>query len=297
MHEFKYRGKNLYCENVKIKDLADKFSTPLYVYSAKTILDHFFKIKKAFSSIKPLICYSVKANSNLSILKLLINAGSGLDIVSSGELFRAKKIKCPPKKIVYASVGKTDKEIEEAVKYGILMFIVESLAELKKVDKIAKRIGRKVKISLRINPGIDSNTHNYITTGKKENKFGIDIFKAKEIFLDRAKYNNLSLEGVHIHIGSQITKSTPFIKAVKKIKSFIKRLSSLGICIKYLNIGGGLGIVYDKEKPQTADEFAKKILPLIKGLPCKLIIEPGVFIAGNAGILVTKVIYLKKTPL
>ncbi len=296
MHYFNFKKNNLYCEEFKVEDLAKQYGTPLYVYSSKTILEHFWKLEKAFEEINPLICYSVKANSNLSFLKLLTSQGSGLDIVSGGELYRAKKVKCPGNRIVYASVGKTDKEIEEALKYGILMFNVESVPELKRINNIAKRLNKKAAVALRVNPDVTPKTHKYITTGKKENKFGIDKDTAKDIFLKSKKYSNLRIIGIHIHIGSQITEGEPFVKAIQKIKTFIESLKKLGVKLEYLNIGGGLGIVYDNEIPQTAKEFADKILPLIKKISLKLILEPGRFIAGNAGILVSKVIYMKDTP-
>jgi len=295
MHYFSFKKSDLYCETSKVKDLAFKFGTPLYVYSAKTILNHFLKLKNALSSVKPLICYSVKANSNLSLLKLLVSKGSGLDIVSGGELYRAKKVKCLAKKIVYASVGKTDIEIRDAINYGILMFNIESLPEAERVNKISGELKKKIKVALRFNPDVRSGTHAYITTGQAETKFGMDEQTVKSIFAFPAKYPNLNIVGIHMHIGSQITKGEPFIKTFKKANRVIRELKAKGIRLEYLNIGGGLGIVYDKERPQTAKEFAKKVLPLLKESGLKIILEPGRFIVGNAGILVTKVIYLKET--
>jgi len=296
MGYFRFRRNKLYCEDVEVERMADKFGTPLYIYSQRSFIDRFREIKRAFSKLNPLICYSVKANSNLSILKTLVKEGAGLDIVSGGELFRAKKVNCPAGRIVYASVGKTEEEIRDALDYGIFMFNVESESELKKIDSVSGMAKRKVKVSLRVNPGIKPDTHAYITTGKKENKFGISIEKAKKIFLKKVKYKNLDISGIHVHIGSQITDSAPFVKAVKKVKRLIVELARNKIKIKYFNLGGGLGIVYYKEKPQTAKEFAKKIIPLIAGLKCGIILEPGRFIAGNSGILITKVLYLKDTP-
>ena len=297
MHYFRYKKNNLYCENVSIASLARKFGTPLYIYSGRTILEHFRKIKKAFKSLNPLVCYSVKANSNLSILKSLVRAGAGLDIVSGGELFRALKVKCPPERIVYASVGKTDWEIEEAIKEEILFFNIESPAELQNIDRIAKRLGKKVNVALRINPDVEPKTHKFITTGKLTNKFGIDLLSAEKIILQEKKFSNLNIKGLHIHIGSQITESAPFVSAIGKMAKFIKSLRKKGVDIEYLNIGGGLGIIYHKEEPQTASEFAKKVLPLLKKLKLKVIMEPGRFIVGSAGVLATKVLYIKKTSL
>lgn len=296
MHEFKYVHNQLYCEKLKVADLAEKFRTPLYVYSYHTLIDHFLKLKQAFKSIKPLICYSVKANSNLAILKALVNQGAGLDIVSGGELFRAKKAGCPAKEIVYASVGKTADEIEEAVKSGIFFFNVESFPELKNIQHIAKRLKKRVNVALRINPDVEPKTHKYIITGKLTNKFGIDFQSAKRIILLARGFSHVRISGLHIHIGSQITTPEPFVAAISRIVRFISLLKKEGIALEYLNIGGGLGIIYDQETPQTAARFAAKILPLLKKSGLKIIMEPGRFIVGNAGILVTKVLYVKNTP-
>jgi len=296
MHEFKYKNNQLYCEKIKVEDLAKKFGSPLYVYSYKTIIDHYLKLKSAFREISPLICYSVKANSNLAILKILVDKGAGLDIVSGGELFRAKKLNCPANRIVYASVGKTDKEIEEAIKYGILFFNVESEAELENINQISKKFNRITQVAIRINPDVEPQTHKFITTGKITNKFGIDFRSAYKILKQRHKFSNLNICGLHIHIGSQITESRPYILAIGKMVNFIQKLKKENIFLEYLNIGGGLGIVYNKETPQTAKEFAKEILPLLKKINLKIILEPGRFIVGNAGILVTKILYIKKTP-
>ena len=284
----------MYCENIKVRDLASKFGTPLYIYSAKTILNRFLKLKKAFSSIKPLICYSVKANSNLSLLKFLTAKGAGLDIVSGGELYRAKKIKCSPKKIVYASVGKTEKEIKEALSSGILMFNIESKPELERINKISGELKKKTRAALRFNPDVKLKTHTYITTGKKETKFGMDEELIKKIIVERKKYPYIDIVGIHVHIGSQITGCAPYIKTFKRTNSLITELNKRGAVLEYFNIGGGLGIVYDKERPQTAKEFAKKVLPLLKSSGLKIVLEPGRFIVGNAGILAAKVIYVKE---
>jgi diaminopimelate decarboxylase len=297
MHEFKYKGRYLYCENVKIADLLSRFDTPLYIYSYKTLIDHFFKLNSAFKSIDPLICFSVKANSNLAILKSLVDKGAGLDIVSGGELFRALKAGCPAGRIVYASVGKTDKEITRAVRKKILFFNVESLSELNSLNRIAKREKKSVNVAIRINPDIEPKTHRYITTGKLTNKFGIDLRSAEKILTECFQFSNLKIKGLHIHIGSQITESAPFVSAISKIINFIDRLKSKNINLEYLNIGGGLGIVYNNERPQTAKRFAKDIIPLLRRTGLKVILEPGRFVVGNAGILVTKVLYIKNTPI
>ena len=297
MHEFKFKGNNFFCENVKVEDLARKFGTPLYVYSYSTLIDHFSKLKSAFREIDPLICYSVKANSNLTILKSLVDKGAGLDIVSGGELFRASKIKCPAKRIVYASVGKTNIEIETAIRKGILFFNVESLPELENIDRIAKCLGKKTNVAIRINPDVEPKTHAFITTGKLTNKFGIDFETARKIFLLKNKFKNASIKGIHIHIGSQITESTPFVAAIIKVIKFIDELKVCGINLEYLNIGGGLGIIYNNETPQTAVHYAERVIPLLRKTGLKIIMEPGRFIVGNSSVLVTKVLYVKNTPL
>jgi len=296
MHDFRYKSYNFYCENVLVADLADRFGTPLYVYSYKTLVGHYLKLKAAFQEINPLICYSVKANSNLSILKTLVSQGSGLDIVSGGELYRALKVGCPAKKIVYASVGKTDNEITTAIKKGILFFNAESLAELENINRISKKLNKVTRVAIRINPDVEAKTHKYITTGKLTNKFGIDLKSAQKILLLRNKFKNLNICGLHIHIGSQITQSSPFVAAIKKVSDFIRYLRGKGVALEYLNIGGGLGIIYDKETPQTAQIYANQIIPLLKKTGLKIIMEPGRFIIGNAGILVAKVLYIKNTP-
>ncbi len=294
MHDFEYRGTELYCEDTAVSDIAKKVGTPFYLYSYKTITEHLIKIQRAFKSVNPLICFAMKANGNLAVLKALVDKGSGLDIVSGGELFKAKKVGCPSNRIVYAGVGKTDSEIAEAVQSNILLFNVESVPELDHIQQVAEKLKRKVNISLRVNPGIDPHTHHYIATGKSESKFGIDMDSARSIFKKAGHYPNLLLCGIHVHIGSQITEGEPFVKAFKKVLQFIENLEKDGAAIKYLNLGGGLGIIYSDEKPQTADEFAKAILPLFKGRKFQLIFEPGRFIVGNGGIFVSKVLYIKK---
>ncbi|MDO8602445.1 MAG: diaminopimelate decarboxylase [Candidatus Omnitrophota bacterium] len=296
MHDFNYKHNNLYCEAVNIEELAEKYGTPLYVYSRNTLISHYRKIKEAFRPVNPLICYSMKANSNFSICKALVKEGAGLDIVSRGELYRALKTRVSSKKIVYAGVGKKESEIEMAIRHRIFFFNVESIPELELINKVAGRLGVRQKVAIRINPDVKAGTHKYITTGHGENKFGIDFVTAKKIFLDRRKYENLSVSGIHMHIGSQIVKSGPFIKAMKKVADFIKDLEICGAGIGWLNIGGGLGIIYSKEKPQTAKEYAGAIMPILKRIKANIILEPGRFIVGNAGVLVTRVQYIKETP-
>ena len=293
MHEFRFIDNELCCEKVRISDIARKVDTPFYLYSHKTLIDHYMKLRVAFRSIRPLICFSVKSNSNLAILRALVKKGAGLDIVSGGELYRAKLSGVDPKKVVYAGVGKKPNEIEEAVRFGILLFNVESEEELAAIQAIARRLKRRVGVAIRINPDVMPKTHSHITTGKGDTKFGLDFETAHKIFNSRWKYPDLAIKGVHIHIGSQIVDAKPFQEAIKKVVDFIDENR---IEAEYFNIGGGLGIVYALEHPQTADHFARNVLPILKKAKLKIILEPGRFISGPAGVLVTRVIYTKRTP-
>ena len=290
MHEFNMKNGILYCENIPLTDIVKEYKTPFYLYSYKTLMDHFNKVKEAFSEVAPLICFSMKANSSLSICKALVNAGSGLDIVSGGELYKALKIGCPPEKIVYASVGKTEEEIRKAMRENILLFNVESVPELIMIDSVAKKLRKKAGVAIRVNPDVKADTHDYITTGTKEKKFGIDFKLTEEIFDNANKYSSIELKGIHVHIGSQITDVQAFVSSAKKVLEFIDRSN---IRIEWLDLGGGFGIVYSDEKTTPAQEFADSLVPLLKNKPFKVILEPGRFIAGNSGILVTKVIYVK----
>ncbi|HTL47856.1 MAG TPA: diaminopimelate decarboxylase, partial [Verrucomicrobiae bacterium] len=296
MHDFRYEGNELYCENVKVADIVKKTGTPAYIYSYKTFTDHITKIQKAFASVKPLICYSMKANSNLAILKAVIKKGAGLDIVSGGELARAKRVGCAPEKIVFAGVGKSPEEIEAALAYGILFFNVESAPELDLINAIARKMKKTARVSLRVNPDVDAHTHHHITTGKAESKFGIDMETARGILARNKQYANISFCAIHVHIGSQILSPEPFFLAFKKVLKFVDQVEkSYKLKIDYLNLGGGLGAVYRDEKPQTAEQYAKKILPLFKGRKFRLVFEPGRFVSANGGILVGKVLYIKQT--
>ncbi|MCK5081854.1 MAG: diaminopimelate decarboxylase [Candidatus Omnitrophica bacterium] len=293
MHDFKFKNGELYCESVKVSTIAKKVGTPFYLYSHHTLVDHFTKIKKAFARIDPLICFAMKSNDNLAVLKTLANQGAGFDIVSVGELKKALMVNADPQRIVFASVGKTEEEIVGAIKANILFFNVESLPELDEINRIAKKFKKKPKVALRINPDIEAATHARITTGTLKNKFGIDLTTARRIMKARAKYSHIQFSGVHVHIGSQITTSAPFITAIKRVIDFLDVLRKDGVDLEYLDIGGGLGIIYKDEKPQTAQDFADAILPYLERTGLKIIMEPGRFIAGNAGIFVTKTLYLK----
>lgn len=293
MHDFHFKNGELHCEGVKIASIAKSVGTPCYIYSYKTLIDHFTKIQNAFAPVNPIICFAMKSNDSLSVIKALVDQGAGLDIVSLGELKKAKIVKSDPQKIVFASVGKTREEIEGAINAGILFFNVESLPELERINAIAKSMGKVANAAIRINPDVQAPTHDFITTGTLKKKFGIDLKTTFKIFRNRKKYPSVNINGVHIHIGSQITSGKPFVGAIHKTVEFIDELRREGIHIEYLDIGGGLGIIYKDEKPQTAQQYADLVLPILKNTGLKIIMEPGRFIVGNAGIFVTKVLYLK----
>jgi len=294
MHFFTYRGRELFAEDVAIASLAREYGTPLYIYSYHTLLRHFRAYTDAFRNYPHIICFALKANSNMAILRLFAKNGGGADIVSGGELYRALKAGISPKKIVYAGVGKTEEEIRFALRSKILMFNVESGDELREINRIAGIMRVKAPIALRINPDIDPETHPYIATGLKKNKFGIPIEDAVEHYRIASKLKNITILGIHKHIGSQITKISPFVDALKNILLLIDRLSSNGLNIQYLDAGGGLGISYKDEEPPVPKDLARNLIPLLNGRKLTLITEPGRSIAGNAGILVTRVLYQKK---
>lgn len=294
MHSFEYHHGELYCEQVPISRIAKELGTPCYIYSHATLVRHFHAYDSAFKNIPHVIAFAMKANSNLAILRLMAKEGSGVDIVSGGELFRALKAGVPASKIVFAGVGKAPDEIRDALKSDILMFNVESPAELHAINHVAAEVGKRARIALRINPDIDPKTHPYISTGLKKSKFGIAAERAVEDFVLAASMSHIEVVGVHAHIGSQLTDVTPFTEALKKVVSLIGTLKERGLNIRYLNIGGGLGITYSDEKPPLPQDLSDAVLPLVQGLNLTLVMEPGRVIVGNAGILVTKAMYLKE---
>ncbi|MDO8427298.1 MAG: diaminopimelate decarboxylase [Deltaproteobacteria bacterium] len=295
MHFFGYKGKSFYAEGVPVSRIVKECGTPVYIYSSKTLKRHYKAYGAAFSKVAHLICYSIKANSNIAVLKTFAGQGSGFDIVSGGELFRALKAGADTKKIVFSGVGKREDEIEYALKKGILMFNVESSEELASVNRIAGRLRKKAGIAIRVNPDVDPKTHPYISTGLKNSKFGIETKAAiKEYINAKNNLKNVNPMGVDCHIGSQITKIEPFIDALAKTKELLRTLRSEGIEIKYLDMGGGLGITYDTEAPPHPSRYGEAVIEGTKGLGVTLIFEPGRSIVGNAGILATKVLYTKK---
>ncbi len=295
MHYFHIKEGELWAEEVPIKRIVNQVSTPVYIYSARTLRRHFHAFDSAFYGIRHLTCFSVKCNSNLWVLKLLQEEGAGADVVSGGELYRALRANIPPKKIVFSGVGKQEGEIREALRAGILMFNVESLQELERINEIALSLGKKARISFRINPDVDPRTHPYISTGLKENKFGIDINDAIYAYKTAQEMRGVEPVGIDCHIGSQLTEIAPFLDALDRLKTLYTELKECGIEIRYLDIGGGLGITYREEEPPHPREFGEALSRALAGYPLTLILEPGRVIAGNAGVLVTRVIYTKET--
>ncbi|MDI6753081.1 MAG: diaminopimelate decarboxylase [Thermodesulfobacteriota bacterium] len=294
MHDFQYREENLYCEDFPIEAIAQEVGTPFYLYSLNTLESHFQAFDNAFSKVNHLVCFSAKANSNIAILRVFVRRGGGVDVVSGGELFRAMKAGARPERIVYSGVGKRPEEIEYALEFPILMFCVESAQELLAIDGIAGRMGTKAPVALRVNPDVDPRTHPYVSTGLKKNKFGINIRKSIDDYILASTLPNIKVIGVSCHIGSQLTDVGPFVEAVQRIKELVLKLREEGIHIQYIDLGGGLGITYHQEEPPHPREYAQSVLNELGEIECTLILEPGRVIVGNAGILVTKVLYTKE---
>ena len=295
MNDFIFKENELYCEDVPVKEIAVSVGTPFYLYSIATLRRHFSVFDESSRVLNSLVCYSVKANSNIAILNFLFKMGWGADIVSGGELFRAIKAGVDTGKVVYSGVGKTEAEIEYAIKSNILMFNVESLPEVFLIDKVAGRLNTKAGISFRINPNVDPKTHPYISTGLKKNKFGISIKHAVSAYETAKELKNIDVIGLDCHIGSQLTEISPFNDAVEIIKDLLDRITARGFDIKYLDIGGGLGITYENEMPPHPSTYMNSIKNILKNYGGKVIFEPGRLIVGNSGIFVAKVTYVKDT--
>jgi len=290
--EFK-KGK-FHIEDLPVDQIVQKFGTPNYIYSKKIILENFNNFKSQFQDIDHIVCFAVKSNSNIGILNLLAQNGAGFDIVSGGELQRVISAKGDPKKIVFSGVGKTIDEITLAIKYDILTFNVESEPELLRIQKVAKSLNKKASISIRVNPNIDAKTHPYISTGLKDNKFGVNEKKAIELYQKANMLDSIIIKGIDCHIGSQITDITPFIDSIEKLMTLIDHLESINIKIKHADIGGGIGISYQGETPPTFSEYAIAVREIIKNRDLKIIFEPGRALIGNAGLLITQVEYIKQ---
>ncbi|MBP8984572.1 MAG: diaminopimelate decarboxylase [Syntrophobacterales bacterium] len=294
MHDFKYVNDELYCEGVPVSRIAEDIGTPFYLYSTRTLTNHYRVFDRAFSGLRHIVCYSVKANSNVAILKLLVKEGAGVDIVSGGELYRALQAGVEPGKVVYSGVGKRVDEIEFALATDILMFNIESSEELMVIDRCAGRMKKKARIAVRINPDVDPRTHPHISTGLKENKFGVNIEKSLETYRWARTLGNIEVVGVDCHIGSQVIQIEPFVDALKRLKKLMGLLEKEGVRIGYLDLGGGLGITYDQELPPHPEEYGRAVKEVVKDTDVTVILEPGRVIVGNAGILVTRVLYQKQ---
>jgi len=296
MDLFQYRQGRLWCEDVAVADLARRFGTPLYVYSAGTLRRHYRRLAEAFAPLEPLLCYSVKVCSNTHILRLLRDEGSGFDLVSGGELYRVLEAGGNPGRCCFAGVAKTDAEIRFALEQGLRLFNVESEEELANLARLAAETGRRARAALRVNPDVDPMTHRYITTGKKETKFGVDLDRAERVvraFRASPAAGHVALDAVHCHIGSQITTVDPYVQAVTKVLGLVDRLRAAGAPVAALDIGGGFGAEYEGGEALDASAFARALVPLLASRGLEIIMEPGRFIAGNAGILVTEVQYVK----
>lgn len=295
MHLFQVRKNLLHCEDVPVDAIAREVETPFYLYSYGTMERHYRVFDSAFKSVPHLVCYSLKANSNIALIRIFGRLGSGADVVSGGELFRALRAGIPPSKIVFSGVGKTAQEIEYALENGILLFNVESLQELSAIDERARQMGVRARIALRINPDVDPKTHPHISTGLRENKFGIAFDQTLSAYKLAKELENLDVIGIDCHIGSQLIEVEPFVEALKRLKELVRALEREGIEIRHMDLGGGLGITYQHEAPPHPTEYAQAILREMEDLDVSLIFEPGRVIVGNAGILVTRVLYTKKT--
>ncbi len=312
MHSFHYNNGSLHCEGVDLQELAKQHGTPLYVYSQATIVDHFTRLDSALSEVDHLVCYATKANSNLAVLNLLAKRGAGFDIVSGGELFRIIQAGGDPSKCTFAGVGKARAEIQYALEQGIGCFNAESEAEVQRLNDIAGEMGKKAPVALRVNPNVDAKTHKYISTGKSDNKFGINFENIPDAYARAAELPNITLRGVQMHIGSQLTSVDPFVEAVKKVTPLVEDLKN-NYGIEFFSIGGGIGIVYEdslasnepswwspdsasdeQATPITIEAYAEALVPLLKPLGLTIFLEPGRLIAGNAGVLLTEVLYEKK---
>jgi diaminopimelate decarboxylase len=293
MNHFDYKNGELFCEDVAVTDIVKEVGTPLYLYSKATLTRHFKAFDSGFNEIDHITCFAVKSCSNIGVLSLFSNLGGGADIVSGGELYRALTAGIDPKKIIYSGVGKTEDELRYGLESGILLFNVESEQELHRLNGVAGAMNMKAPIAFRVNPDVDPKTHAYISTGLAKNKFGIPIQEALDLYIQADAMENIDVQGVSCHIGSQLTLISPFVETLRKLKDFTLLLTQKGIAIKYLDLGGGVGITYDEEAPPHPQEYASAIQEELEGLQVTLILEPGRVIVGNAGIMVTEVQYTK----
>jgi len=294
MHWFTYKNGTLYADDVPLTEVAAGYGTPTYVYSRRTLDRHIDTIDGAFGDIDHITCYSVKANSTGGVLRIIAERGLGADIVSGGELFRALRAGIPPEQIVFSGVGKTESEIRYALETGILVFNVESESELAVVNRVAGEMRRKAPVSFRVNPDVDPKTHPYMATGLRKSKFGVPQSRAVELYEKAARMDNIDVVGIDAHIGSQLTDVSPYREAAERLAELVDSIRSAGIDLRFVDIGGGLGINYDEASPPDPADWAGMVVPVMRETGCTLIIEPGRSIVGNAGVLLTRVIYIKE---
>lgn len=295
MDRFTKKRGEWYCEDVPLQRLAAQHGTPAYVYSHGTLTDHFDRLTQALAPLPHRICYAVKANSNAAVLRVFAERGAGFDIVSGGELFRVIKAGGDPQRAIFAGVGKTEAEIEYALRNNILFFTVESDVELERINAVARRMKTTARFSVRVNPNVDAHTHRYITTGTHANKFGLEFDMARAVYRRARHLPHVRAVGVQMHIGSQITSTGPYVKAIRRLAGFVNELRALGVLLEYVDIGGGMGIIYRDETPPTPVEFAAAVVPLLRTMNATILFEPGRFLVGNAGVLLTTVQYVKRT--
>jgi diaminopimelate decarboxylase len=293
---FTYKNGRLHCEGVDLHTVADGIGTPAYVYSAAAFVERFSELDRAFAAVPHLVCYSAKANGNLAVLRLLVEAGAGVDIVSGGELHAARRAGADPARIVFAGVGKSTPEIQAALEAGILFFTVESGPELERISAVADRLGAVGRFAIRVNPDVEADTHKYVVTGTARNKFGVDLDRAAELYRRSLDMPGVEPVGVHMHVGSQLMTPDPYVKAIARIAPLVEDVERRGTKLTYFDIGGGYGIRYDAQTPDAAEQFAAAIIPAVEPLDMTIVLEPGRYIAGNAGILLTRVEYMKRTP-
>jgi diaminopimelate decarboxylase len=295
MHYFKYSNGTLTCENVPIPDVADALGTPFYLYSQRTFLRHYRRLDEAFGDTEHIICFAIKASSNIAISRVLAHEGAGAEVVSGGELYRALRAGVPSERVVFNGNGKTEAELKYGLESGILMFCVDSEHELDLLDSVAGRIGRKAPIAVRVNPDIPVETHPHVATGLKESKFGVALDRAMGCYEFAARADNLEVVGIHAHIGSQLLNLAPFRESVAKLTEAVRDLRSRDIDVRYIDLGGGLGITYDDEQPPSYEEYADMVSEHAREVGCAVVLEPGRSLIGNAGILVTRVLHVKRS--
>jgi diaminopimelate decarboxylase len=290
MNYFKYRKRELHCEDVSLGRLAGRFGTPLYVYSKKTLVKHFNHLRRSWRAFPVVTAYAMKANPNLAVLRIMRELGAWVDTVSKGEIYRAIRAGFPPHRIIYGGVGKSEEELAFAVSKKIFMIVADSADEIAALSRLAGRARREVRVAIRVNPEVDPDTHEYIATGTRASKFGIPGEDILSVFAFAASRPGLRVEGIHQHIGSQIVEIRPFVQSLEWLGTMVSRIRDMGIPVQWVDIGGGIGITYKDERPFELEDFTRRILPVLRRMNCRVIIEPGRVIVGNAGILLTRVL-------